>query len=146
MTVLKWTKRLIVRCHFINFKAHIFWEDHKILQNLHLTFLSYEVLVKSKKRLRKILWPSQNMYMNLMLLIFHVSYLWSILVRNVSNASWYKNQNVSINFWLHCVQPRNRKKSELSLLLIANTPVLAVRFMSKIGFYFATLAFQYVRQ
>ena len=29
-------------------KVHIFWEGHKFLRNLHLTFLSYVVPVKSK--------------------------------------------------------------------------------------------------
>ena len=29
-------------------KIHIFWEGHKILQNLHLTFVQYVVPVKSK--------------------------------------------------------------------------------------------------
>ena len=29
-------------------KVHIFWEGHKILQNLHLTFVQYAVPVKSK--------------------------------------------------------------------------------------------------
>ena len=33
---------------FVSNKVHIFWEGHKILRNLHLTFLSYEVPVKSK--------------------------------------------------------------------------------------------------
>ena len=34
-----------------NIKVHIFWEGHKILQNLHKTFLSYVVPVKSKVKI-----------------------------------------------------------------------------------------------
>ena len=39
-------------------RVHIFWVGHKILQNLHLTF----VPVKSKMEISKILWPSQNTF------------------------------------------------------------------------------------
>ena len=42
-------------------KVHIFWEGHKILQNLHLTSTSYVVTVK-RWRFRIILWPSQNIW------------------------------------------------------------------------------------
>ena len=42
-------------------KVHLFWEGHKILRNLHLTF-DYGTYLQSKVRgrFRKILWPSQN--------------------------------------------------------------------------------------
>ena len=30
----------------LTFKVHIFWEDHKILQNLHLTFVLCSVSQK----------------------------------------------------------------------------------------------------
>jgi hypothetical protein len=36
-----------------NIKVHIFWEGHKILQNLHLTFLSYVVPVNSTLNCKK---------------------------------------------------------------------------------------------
>ena len=39
-------------------KVHIFWEGHKILWNLHLTF----VLCSASVRCCKILWPSQNIW------------------------------------------------------------------------------------
>ena len=42
-------------------KVHIFWEGHKILQNLHLTYL-WLALHRTNVRWRfcKILWPSQS--------------------------------------------------------------------------------------
>ena len=52
-------------------KVHMFWEDHKILQNLHPVVESTVDLTVTTKlrtnlrwRFRKILWPSQNRYMN----------------------------------------------------------------------------------
>ena len=46
---------------YISAKVHIFWEGHKILQNLHLTFVRYyRTIVRG--RFRKILWPSQNIW------------------------------------------------------------------------------------
>ena len=41
-------------------KVHIFWEGHKILLNLHLTFDWHYISTKVRWRFRKILWPSQN--------------------------------------------------------------------------------------
>ena len=41
-------------------KVHIFWEGHKILQNLHLTFVLCSARVRW--RFRKILWPFQNIW------------------------------------------------------------------------------------
>ena len=42
-------------------KIHIFWEGHKILRNLHLTFdWHYICRTKVRWRFRKILCPSQN--------------------------------------------------------------------------------------
>ena len=38
------------------FKVHIFWEGHKILQNLQY------IQSKVRGRFRKILWPSQNIW------------------------------------------------------------------------------------
>ena len=44
-------------------KVHIFWEGHKILRNLHLTFeWHYTCRTKLRWRFRKILWPSQNIW------------------------------------------------------------------------------------
>ena len=50
--------------HIDLFKVHIFWESHKILQNLHLTF-DWHYLYRTKVRWRffKILWASSE-YMN----------------------------------------------------------------------------------
>ena len=44
-------------------KVYIFWEGHKILRNLRLTF-DYSKYIQSKVmwRFRKILWPSQNIW------------------------------------------------------------------------------------
>ena len=48
---------------FYVFKVRIFWEGHKILQNLHLTFdCGYVLQSKVRWRFRKILWPSQNIW------------------------------------------------------------------------------------
>ena len=41
-------------------EVHIFWEGHKLLRNLHLTF-DY-IQSKIMWRFRKILWPSQNIW------------------------------------------------------------------------------------
>ena len=42
-------------------KVHIFWEGHKILRNLYLTFdWHYIYRTKESWRFHKILWPSQN--------------------------------------------------------------------------------------
>ena len=40
------------------FKVHIFWEGHKILRNLPLTFDWHYIKVRG--RFRKFFWPSQN--------------------------------------------------------------------------------------
>ena len=57
--------------HSIYCKVHTFWEGHKILRNLHLTF-DYSQYIQSKIgwRFRKILWPSQN--------------IWALHIRTVS--------------------------------------------------------------
>ena len=45
------------------FEVHIFWEGHKILRNLHLTFVLCSVTQsKVRWRFRKILWLSQNIW------------------------------------------------------------------------------------
>ena len=53
---LLWSQNSII-------KVHIFWEGHKILQNLHLTF-DWHYLHRTEVRWRfcKILWPSQNIW------------------------------------------------------------------------------------
>ena len=43
----------------IGVKVQIFWEGHKILRNLHLTF---DYSQKVRWRFHKILWPSQNIW------------------------------------------------------------------------------------
>ena len=43
-------------------KVHIFWEGHKILRNIHLTFDWHYIQSKVRRRFRKILWPSQNIW------------------------------------------------------------------------------------
>jgi hypothetical protein len=45
-------------------KVHIFWEGHKILRNLPLTFdcSTYVIQSKVRGRFRNILWPSQNIW------------------------------------------------------------------------------------
>ena len=53
--------------HF--FKVHIFWEGHKILQNLPLTFDCMYCSQKLGEDFRKILWPSQNIWTLIRLLV-----------------------------------------------------------------------------
>ena len=43
-----------------NDKVKIFWEGHKILRNLHLTFDC--TVVKNKVKISKIFWPSQSIW------------------------------------------------------------------------------------
>ena len=59
-------------------KVHIFWEGHKILQNLHLTF-DYLQYIQSKVRwrFRKILWPSQNTWTLTVPLVYLNSSIWN---------------------------------------------------------------------
>ena len=47
------------RCHPV--KVHIFWEGHKILRSLHLSF-DLHYIEKSKVEISQILWPSQNIW------------------------------------------------------------------------------------
>ena len=52
-------------CHLS--KVHIFWEGHNILQNFHylnfhLAFDSTYLQIKVRWRFRKMLWPSQNVW------------------------------------------------------------------------------------
>ena len=59
---------------FVKCKVHIFWEGHKILQNLPLTFdCSTYLQSKVRGRFRKILWPSQNVWTLTRILILHVT-------------------------------------------------------------------------
>ena len=56
--------KLYIETNFENgVKVHIFWDAHKILQNLPFTF-DYVLYIQSKVRRRfcKILWPSQNIW------------------------------------------------------------------------------------
>ena len=49
--------------NFFGVKVHIFWEGHKILRNLHLTFVLCSASQKYVRwRFPKILWPSQNIW------------------------------------------------------------------------------------
>ena len=43
-------------------KVHTFWEGHKILRNLNLTFCPMQSQSKVRWRFRKILLPSQNIW------------------------------------------------------------------------------------
>ena len=49
--------RYLVKLEVHKIKVHIFWEGHKILRNLHLTF---DCMSKARWRFCKILRPSQN--------------------------------------------------------------------------------------
>ena len=65
-------------------EVHIFWEGHKILRNLHLTFDWLYSLHRTKVRwrFRKISWPSQN--------------IWT-LCRNLTGDK----QEVQIHLWIY---------------------------------------------
>ena len=57
-------------------KAQIFWEGHKILRNLHLTFDSLALhSTKVRWRFRKILWPSQNIWNHISTIFFTWNFL-----------------------------------------------------------------------
>ena len=47
---------------FFQGKVHIFWEGHKILRNLHLTFDCMYCSQNLGEDFAKILWPSQNVW------------------------------------------------------------------------------------
>ena len=50
-------------CNIWFSKVHIFWEGHKILRHLPLTFEStYVLYLKVRGRFRKIVWPSQSIW------------------------------------------------------------------------------------
>ena len=48
--------------HDMFFKVHIFWEGHKILRNLPLTFYYMHCSQKLGEDFAKFLWPSQNVW------------------------------------------------------------------------------------
>ena len=53
----------LTACHYIFlFKVHIFWEGHKILRNLPLTFDRMYCSQKLGEDFAKFLWPSQNIW------------------------------------------------------------------------------------
>ena len=54
--ILVW---LMKYCTCLIYIVHIFWESHKILWNLHVTF---DTQSKVRWIFRKIKWPSQNMW------------------------------------------------------------------------------------
>ena len=59
-------------------KVHIFWEGHKILQNLHQLFVICKYCQSNNWwRFRKILWPSRNIG-TLTILILNWLYFWMI--------------------------------------------------------------------
>ena len=59
-------KSFVAALHFTNLKwgkVRIFWESHKILCNLPLTFFCLQYIqTKVRGRFHKILWPSQNIW------------------------------------------------------------------------------------
>ena len=54
-----WGRFLLAFSEYINVKVHVFYEDHQIWQNLHRRFD-----IMYWWRLRQLMWPSQNMYIN----------------------------------------------------------------------------------
>ena len=58
------------------FKVHIFWEGHKILQNLPLTFDHMYCSQKLGEDFAKFLWPSQNIWT----LLYTMNYITRILL------------------------------------------------------------------
>ena len=65
--------------------SYILWESHKILRNLHLTFVYSTV-----QRLRKILWSSQNVWTLLQCLIcaLHFLFFYGIYSRNLERKNY----------------------------------------------------------
>ena len=73
-------------------KVHIFWEGHKILRNLPLTFDRMYCSQKLWEDFAKFLWPSQNIWTLLFIhkIIFYREKKWwkSCLHGNWTRASW----------------------------------------------------------
>jgi len=74
-------------------KVRLFWESHKFLQNLHLSFVYSTIKTKVRWRLYKILWPSQNIW------TLNLWFFSSILITG-SNKQFRKYEsNLSRIFW-----------------------------------------------
>ena len=93
-------------------KVHIFWEGHKILQNLHRGFILCS----------KILWPSQNMWT----LTFFVDISWFYkiattewILLHFANLTYLYNQHLCTNYTvktIHICQSITKVKSLMWLL------------------------------
>ena len=70
-------------------KVHMFWEDHKILRNLHLRF----VFCSASKIFQKILWPSQNIW------TLNLVYKSHKMVYNLIMIAWVRYRTASVNLW-----------------------------------------------
>ena len=63
-------QKFVAFSKYMKFKVHIFWEGHKILQNLHLTFDYSTYSQKLGEDFAKFLWPSQNIWTLTLILFF----------------------------------------------------------------------------
>ena len=88
-------KKIVYTCMFMFrkqekvSKVHIFWEGHKIFQNLHHIFVLCSVSQKQRWRLCKILWPSENKWT----LIFICK---TVKIPNILQDSFIASQNVML--------------------------------------------------
>ena len=97
-----------------NVKVHIFWEGHKILRNLPLTFDCMYCSQKLGEDFAKILWPSQNIW-TLKLETFETIFTcWS------SNG-WVTCESHSLTSVSGCIPNLNPNGSRLKKCLIKNS-------------------------
>ena len=80
-------------------KVHIFWESHKILRNLHLTFVLWSA-VKSKVEVHNILWPSLNIWTLSSCCISQLAFLSSTLYLHKKAVAWFRN--LFVNWEMEC--------------------------------------------
>ena len=101
-------------------KVHIFWEGHKILRNLYLTF-DYSTYIQSKVRWRfcKIMWPSQN--------------IWTLIEEAMELSRILLNVIISNNIVCHFVQHFHLIFSQILYLRILNCLFSIGLFHEKFG-------------
>ena len=79
------------------FKLHIFWEGHKILQNLHLLSFCQS---KSRWRFRKSLWPSQNIWTLIATLLWFEDFP-TALYRQIHQRNYKENLSPAKKHYLY---------------------------------------------
>ena len=110
----------------LNFKVHIFWEGHKILRNLHLTFVLCNVVpVKSKVKI------SQNYvafseYMNFTYLSYNLEYRLFVFQDIVFFKKFERKFYLTVSNFLKINNLSRERESPIAQLLLMNCLFLAV--------------------